>query len=49
MNELPERARYVAKNLHEEGIAHPVVDALVKEISDRAGVCRKDFGFQAGG
>ncbi len=49
MNELPERARCVAKNLHEEGIAHPVVDTLVKEISDRAGLCRKDFGVQAGG
>ncbi len=44
MDELPERARCVEKNLHDEGIGHPVVSLLAEEISARAILCRKQFG-----
>lgn len=40
-NRIPDSARLVAQELHDQGITHPIVARLVEEISARARHCEK--------
>jgi serine/threonine-protein kinase HipA len=44
LEELPQKCRVTADLLRAEGITHPVIDLLVKAISDRVTLCQKEFG-----
>ena len=48
LGELPQKCRATADLLRAEGITHPVVDLLIKSISERVNQCWKELGLESG-